>query len=289
MRHLVVIPAFNEELNIGRVLDSLLNQTVPIQCIVVVDDNSADDTTAIAMRYAENHNAIIYVNTNMHRKRAVGSKIIKAFNRGLSAVDPSTFDLISKFDADLHFDSNYIADIQRHFLSNEAFGLVGGICNVKNEQGEWQDEGLTNLDHVRGALKTYRAKAFKEMNGLIERMGWDSVDEFNLRLLGWRVLCDPKLMVEHHRETNTGVGWWRSSEKNGVLLNEMRYGFFLSFLACIKRSMVHSPFLLGGIVTFSFYLKSYFTQTEKIVSRELGRFIRQYRYTKLKEKLGLKP
>ncbi len=52
MRVSVVIPAYNEEVFIGKCLRSIKAQTVPCE-IVVCDNNSADRTARIAKRYAD--------------------------------------------------------------------------------------------------------------------------------------------------------------------------------------------------------------------------------------------
>lgn len=53
----VIIPARNEEFNIERCITSLLNQTYPKKSyrIIVVDDNSSDNTRSIVQRLIEKH------------------------------------------------------------------------------------------------------------------------------------------------------------------------------------------------------------------------------------------
>lgn len=53
MKILIIIPAHNEADSIGKTLDSLLTQTYAAQQIIVVDDNSTDETNAIVSEYAE--------------------------------------------------------------------------------------------------------------------------------------------------------------------------------------------------------------------------------------------
>src|SRR3546814_11822033 len=52
MRHVVIMPAHNEAAYVGDALTSLLNQTLPPDRIIVVDDGSDDETAAIVSRIA---------------------------------------------------------------------------------------------------------------------------------------------------------------------------------------------------------------------------------------------
>jgi chlorobactene glucosyltransferase len=54
----VLIPARDEETNIGECLDSLLEQDYPNYEILVIDDNSNDNTWQILKRYAKTHKKI---------------------------------------------------------------------------------------------------------------------------------------------------------------------------------------------------------------------------------------
>jgi glycosyltransferase involved in cell wall biosynthesis len=44
MRINIIIPAYNEEENIGETLHSLINQSIPIHKIIIINDNSTDGT-----------------------------------------------------------------------------------------------------------------------------------------------------------------------------------------------------------------------------------------------------
>src|SRR5215510_10493580 len=45
-----IVPAYNSARTLARALSSILNQTVPVNEIIVVDDGSTDDTGAIVTR-----------------------------------------------------------------------------------------------------------------------------------------------------------------------------------------------------------------------------------------------
>src|SRR5699024_3554027 len=80
LRFYVIIPAHNEEGFIGQTLDSLLNQQQLIpHKIIVVDDNSQDNTAAVVDSYCQNHDFIQLVKNTSSEKHLPGSKVVQAF------------------------------------------------------------------------------------------------------------------------------------------------------------------------------------------------------------------
>lgn len=51
----VIVPVYNDEVNISRCLDSLFNQTFTDMEIIVVNDASTDGTRAVLNSYQKNH------------------------------------------------------------------------------------------------------------------------------------------------------------------------------------------------------------------------------------------
>jgi glycosyltransferase involved in cell wall biosynthesis len=58
MNYYIVIPAHNEAALIGLTLESLVTQTLPKK-IVIVNDNSTDNTADIVLAFAKEHPFII--------------------------------------------------------------------------------------------------------------------------------------------------------------------------------------------------------------------------------------
>ena len=71
-------------------------------------------------------------------------------------IEKKDFDLIMKLDADIILPNNYILEVSKRMNSNLQIGLCGGICLTKG-----LEEKITNLDHVRGAIKCYRKKLYR--------------------------------------------------------------------------------------------------------------------------------
>lgn len=281
IKFVVIIPAFNEEQFIGLCLDSLLNQVLQPSKIVVVDDSSTDNTLQIVKRYALENSIVEVISSTSEGIHQPGAKVIRAFNRGLNTISINDYDVICKFDADLEFPTDYLGSLNKTFTNNAEIGLCGGFCSVL-KNGEWQIERLTNTDHVRGALKAYRVKAFNEIDGLAEQMGWDTADEFKLRFRKWKIKTLEDLKVKHFK--GTGVKYSKNYYKRqGEVFYALRYGILLCLIAALKIS-----FNKGNAVEAFKILKSYLGSARRnvnyLLTKEEGKFLRTYRFNKIKEK-----
>ncbi len=107
----VVIPAFNEEKRIGLCLKSIQNQSVAPFEIIVVDNNSTDNTAKIA--------------------KEMGAKVIFEKNQGISFARNAGFnnakgEIIARTDADTIVPSNWIEVINQHFEKDDKLDALSG-------------------------------------------------------------------------------------------------------------------------------------------------------------------
>lgn len=274
MNFYIIIPAHNEEDYIGKTLQSLVEQTLLPKQVVVVNDNSTDNTKKIVEEFTSKYYWISLINITTSNKHLPGSKIIHAFNKGLETLDDN-YDIICKFDADLIFPSNYLETIANQFRANEKLGMASGFCYIE-KHGEWILENLTNKDHVRGALKAYRKECFKQIGQLKPSMGWDTVDELLAKYHNWEILTDESLKVKHLKPT--GKSYNKASKYlQGEAMYKMRYGFWITLISALKLAYKKGSFKL-----FKDYMSGYFKakshKTEFLVSKDEGRFIRKLRW-----------
>lgn len=281
MKYYIVIPAHNEQDLIGLTLESLLGQSVLPSRIVVVNDNSTDNTQEVVLSYAKDHPFITLINNNSDAIHLPGSKVIQAFQKGLSTLDDQ-YDIIVKIDADLIFPSNYFETILNHFKSDPRIGMAGGFCYIEKE-GKWVLENLTDKDHIRGALKAYRKETFQQIGGLKPAMGWDTVDELLCKFYNWKVITDQSLKVKHLKPT--GASYNKTARyKQGEAFYTLGYGFWISLIASAKLAMLKKKPLLF-IDYMQGYRKAKNAKMELLVSQEQAKFIQKYRLQKMKEKL----
>lgn len=281
MNYYIIIPAHNEEKFISLTLQSLVEQTVLPSKIVVVNDNSTDKTTEIVLAFAEKYSFISLVNKKSDAIHLPGSKVIQAFHEGEKHID-DTYDIIVKVDADLIFPPNYFETIIKHFKSDERIGMVGGFCYIE-KNGDWILENLTDKDHIRGALKAYRKATYKEIGGLKPAMGWDTVDELLCKFYNWKVKTDESLHVKHLKPT--GANYNKASRyKQGEAFYSLGYGFFITAIASLKLAMRKGkPYLFVDYLMGFWKAKT--SGKPLFVTKEQAKFIRNYRWEKMKEKI----
>ena len=281
MKYYLIIPTYNEEKFISLTLQSLVEQTVLPSKVVVVNDNSTDNTAAIIEEFAKKYPWISLVNKISNAIHLPGSKVIQAFHEGEKHIDDN-YDILVKIDADLIFPSNYFETIINHFQSDDRIGMVGGFCYIE-KNGEWILENLTDKDHIRGALKAYRKATFKEIGGLKPAMGWDTVDELLCKFYNWKIITDESLHVKHLKPT--GARYDKTARyKQGEAFYTLGYGFLITAIASAKLAMMKKKPLL-----FIDYIKGFWkAKSERkplLVTTEQAKFIRKYRLQKMKEKL----
>lgn len=234
MKVAVIIPTYNEERFIAKTLDSLLSQTFKISKILIVNDNSTDGTLQIAQSYQNQHESISVITHQSSDQNIPGSKVINAFNVGLSNIKITDFDIICKYDADLIFPVNYVELMVSRFRESDTNGMVAGHCSIENNTS-WELENGTNKDHIRGALKAYRIACFQQIGGLKSSIGWDTIDEMLARYYGWKVVTIPNLLVKHLKPTGASYNS-KAKYLQGEAFYKMRYGWWITLITGLKMA-----------------------------------------------------
>ncbi len=281
MEFYVIMPAHNEAKFIGLALNSIVSQTVLPKKVVVVNDNSTDETSGIVLKFAAENPFISLVNTTSEAIHLPGSKVIQAFYKGFETLDES-YDFIVKLDADLILPENYFETIVSHFKKDNRTGMVGGFAYIE-KNGEWILENLTDKDHIRGAFKAYRKECFLEIGKLKPAMGWDTVDELLCKFYGWEIITDESLKIKHLKPT--GANYNKTARyKQGEAFYTLGYGFLITVIASVKLALLKKKPLLF-LDYISGFRKAKSAGKPLLVSEEQAKFIRNYRWNKIKGKL----
>ncbi len=236
----VLIAAYNEHSVIARTIRSALGSNYNIQEVIVIDDGSTDETSAVvASEFSDDPRVRLIRQEN-------GGKA-SALNNGL---ENTNSEILVCVDADTQLDPEAIGLMARHFCDDEVAAVAGNVRvgNEINLLTRWQSIEYTtsqNLDRrayallnaitvCPGAISAWRRSAVQESGGYLSDTLAEDMD------LTWRV-----------REQ----GWILETESAAIAFTEapasvkpffkQRYRWAYGTLQCLwkhKRSLFKNGF-----------------------------------------------
>lgn len=226
----VLIPAFNEE----RVIEASVRRalaTLGMRVeIIVIDDGSADRTSAI-VREAFGHDPRVRLLTLENGGKA------RALNQGLAVAKG---DVIVALDADTRFEPDTIAKLAQWF-ADPTIGAVAGNAKIGNRVNwltKWQSieyitaqnlerralEALGAVTVVPGAVGAWRRAALDEVGGYpSDTLAEDQDLTIAVQRAGWRVACE-----------NDAIAWTEAPETVRALFRQ-RYRWAFGTLQCLWK------------------------------------------------------
>ncbi|MEA1924895.1 MAG: glycosyltransferase [Candidatus Altiarchaeota archaeon] len=208
MKVSVIIPAYNEEKDIGKCLKSIKENRYKNFNVIVVDAGSTDKTVEICRNHADK---VIETHTD-----APGP----ARNLGVRASDA---DVVAFTDADTMVESNWVGEIADKFNDPDVVG-VGGVLRpidarlldklmFKINSDLWyRFTALFGFYQLGTPNCAYRKSAFLEVGGFDESLSMLEDTELSLRMgrakLG-RILIDKNLVVYNSARRFKQEGYMR--------------------------------------------------------------------------------
>ena len=123
-----IVPVYQVEKYLKKCIDSLLNQTISIDEIIIIDDGSTDRGGIICDEYAQNNNNIVVI----HNNRNVGLSCAR--NAGL---ERATGDYIVFVDSDDIVSNTYIEDFLNVFNNLKVGFVQCGFSNFEDDDKLW--------------------------------------------------------------------------------------------------------------------------------------------------------
>ncbi len=160
----IVIPAYNEHDHLRVCLQSIANQTIKPFEVIVVDNNSTDDTADIAKDF-----------TFVTLLTAKQPRVVNARNTGFNN---ASGDVIGRIDADSKLSTNWVEYINESFTNTQIDAITGSIS--------FYDMGLGNfVGHVDGFFRGWMSSKMKKNNDMfllganmaIRKKVWDDVKD----------------------------------------------------------------------------------------------------------------
>ena len=138
----IIVPAFNAEDTIEKAVNSILNQTIDIYEIIIVDDGSTDKTPIICDQYAEMNTSIRVIHTE---NRGVSA----ARNRGLLE---SRGEYIGFVDSDDWLKPKMYETLLMTMVEQNADLVACGVIQV-TEEGCYADEDDGSIEIIEGVKR----------------------------------------------------------------------------------------------------------------------------------------
>ena len=204
----IVVPVLNNEKNIGRCVQSLLELDYPSYEVIVVDNGSTDKTWEIVSKFS------------VKLTRENGRGPYAARNKGIELAEG---ELVFFMDSDCIAREDLLKNLVRN-LTDESIGGVGGQLQTYEPvtlTEQFEDfAGILVINLPKGLIKweknkflsgaIYTANALFRKKALIRVNGFDadflSGGDFNLcwqlQRAGYRLTFDPEAIVRHVHRTS---------------------------------------------------------------------------------------
>jgi glycosyltransferase involved in cell wall biosynthesis len=198
LRVSLVIPAYNEAANLRQCLEAIAKQTIKPHEVIVVDNNSTDDTVSIAKEYP-------FVRILQEERQGVLYARAKGF-------DAARGDIIGRIDGDTIIPENWIQTVREIFAESDVAATSGKMeygdiamrrtmNRIELSFRRWLARSFTPTRTVflQGASMAMRREAWQAVRAdLCERS--DIHEDYDIALhlqqMGYDVSFDERLVAE---------------------------------------------------------------------------------------------
>lgn len=276
--YVVVSPVRNEISYIEKTVHSIISQDIRPQEWIIVNDGSSDGTGNVLKIYSKRYNWIKVIDKVDRGFTQVGKGVIEAFNEGLRHIRSQNWDYIVKMDCDISFDKSFFSDLLTRMEKDNKLGVSGGTSFYK-ENNRYYEEKMPEFHPWAGA-RIYRRECFREIDGLAESLGWDTIDLVRAQMKGWKTTRYNDLRIIHLRRMSSRKGLWEGKIRLGR--NFYITGYHPVFL--IARSAYRSierPYLLETLGVLVGYFRAMLQKDKLVVTNEEELFLRKQQIRRL--------
>ena len=281
-RCIAITPARDEEQLLPGLIASMTAQRIKVDRWIVIDDGSADRSAEILDAAAHENPWIEVHHLPRNRDRGFGGEsVVMKF---LPRTTWENYDFVLRLDADLTFGPEMIESLLAEFTRDPKLGIAGAVLLEPGPSG-WEPVYQPEF-HTRGAVKMYSSKCFGAIGGLQAGIGWDTIDETQAMMLGFRTRSFPEINARHHRPQGLAGGLVRSRFNSGYTAYLIGYSPIFMLVRALRRA-VYPPRLIGSAALLAGFVNGYLRRSPKSASPELVKFIRreQHRRLMLRESL----
>jgi len=268
----VIIPARNESRRIGKTIDSLrrASQFAGIEVfIVVVDDGSKDDTSAVA----ESMNCHV-IKLRDRGYSALGMpELADTHNAGFQFVATNyqeTYDYVMVSGSDTTYADDYFKLLIEAFQSDSSLVMCAGVL----------DRFLTNPMAVRGSGRIIKRSFWETQGSRLPNhlYAWESFPVVAANTLGYRTRTIYEARMNTDRPPLRSVDW----KRYGIGMRENGSVFPYVALRAAKAAVQISPKAGFRLIL------GYFSSVKNRYPEEMRQFVKNYQVGRILKYLKLK-
>jgi glycosyltransferase involved in cell wall biosynthesis len=240
----VIVPAYNAEKTIKECVESLLNQSYGTYEVIVVDNNSTDDTRRILESFGEKIKTLKEVKKGSFAARNTGVKNSKG-------------EVLAFIDADCIAENDWLEKLTEPLLSKREVAAYGSSVDI--QETRWSkiehlfEESVIRNFSREGYIQMGDTKnlailknVFDKLGGFDDSFEWSGDTDFGLRLIEreYRIKLAGGCKVKHRFKAS----FWR------IVVGKFRHGFWgvPAYVKHKKYLRSYSTFL--GEIKYGFFL-----------------------------------
>jgi poly-beta-1,6-N-acetyl-D-glucosamine synthase len=277
-RILIISPVRNEAAHIERVVRAVGAQELKPARWIVVDDRSDDGTLELLRRLEPEFPFMTVMEAPAPEAGPVRDRLARAaaprtFNAGLATVEWREYTHVMKLDGDIQLPPDYFREMLARFDADPTLGLAGCVLDEPDEDGGMRRLRIAH-SHVHGAVKLYTHACFGAIGGVVERLGWDTIDETYARMRGYGTRTFPEIVSLHLRPLGSADGTVRGHARHGVCAYIAHFTPSWCALRAVKVA-TRRPYVISGAAFFYGYVRAAVRRVERVPDPEYRRFTRQ--------------
>lgn len=291
----VHIVTYDSEKEIETCLESIFNQSIIIDTVLVIDNNSKDTTLSLLSKYKD-----VKVIRN-----EVNNGFAGAHNQGINITET---DYVLVLNPDVILDRNYIKNIIERLEADTNLGMATGklyrdidkkiidscgLAMKKNRRAVDRGSNLLdtgqynqveNIFGVSGAAAVYRRKMILDIsfnNEFFDASFFAYKEDIDVswraQILGWKGIYVPDALAQH------GRGWKEDKKRTDIPLKIRQNSYINRYFYIMKNDnllyfILHFPFIIiYEILSFTYAI---FREKEVLKSWDL--FRKQYSKMRVK-------
>jgi len=250
-----IIPSYNRSSYLRQLLDSILKQDYDNIEIIVVDDNSADDTPTVMQEYVRNYSFIKY----FRNPRNMGC----GYNRGFGFNQSIGDYVIFADDDDYYTDNSFVTKSLLRFAEYPTLSFVSGNVHIKTEKSNDIKVARMNVSGFLGQkdyLENFNFKYDKPQSTfptVFRRSSLIEAEIGQMKMVNDAAIYLRSLLYGDVYQMDEPVGVYRIHDTN--ITKSLSSDFIIENLS--EKKYVYDKAIVSGIISNVDWMKEQFLLT----------------------------